>query len=144
MWRLMGCCHDWLLGASYYNWLHQHLLGHHPFTSIEQLDPDVVTGNPDARRIKTNQPLLSVYRWQHVYMPFLYGVLAAKFRVFHLESFDASPLVQEFGNASRPGYLKKYVDTDHDNDGRIAYILEEWVHQVLTFSYRLVWPKFPL
>lgn len=81
VWRMMGLFHDWLLGASYYNWLHQHLLGHHPFTSIEQLDPDVVTGDPDARRIKTSQQLLSLYRWQHIYMPLLYGLLAAKFRV---------------------------------------------------------------
>jgi len=81
MWRFLGAMHDWLLGASFYNWLHQHLLGHHPFTQVEQLDPDIVTADPDARRIKTSQPWLSPYRWQHLYMPVLYGLLAAKYRI---------------------------------------------------------------
>jgi acyl-lipid (8-3)-desaturase len=80
-WRVMGAMHDWLNGASYYNWLHQHLLGHHPFTSIEELDPDIVTADPDARRIKPSQRWLPLYKWQHIYMPLLYGLLAPKFRV---------------------------------------------------------------
>jgi acyl-lipid (8-3)-desaturase len=84
VWRLLGATHDFVNGASFYNWLHQHFLGHHPYTSLEDTDPDIYTGDPDARRIKPSQGYLSIYRFQHLYVPPLYGVLAAKFRVSDL------------------------------------------------------------
>ena len=34
----------------------------------------------DARRIKHSQGFLSVYKYQHIYMPLLYGLLGAKYR----------------------------------------------------------------
>jgi len=89
IWRLMGAVHDFVNGASFYNWCHQHFLGHHPFTNLtnesksetDALDPDVVTNEPDVRRIKPYQKWHDHYRWQVIYAPMLYGLLGIKFRI---------------------------------------------------------------
>lgn len=88
MWRLLGAVHDFVNGASFYTWLHQHFLGHHPYTNVtnssdvlDSLDPDVCTHNPDLRRIKPQQPWYSHYQWQQIYMPLLYGLLGIKYRI---------------------------------------------------------------
>lgn len=90
LWRVQGACLDYVLGAGYYTWLHQHFLGHHPFTNVtdperpadmDSLDPDVCTNEPDIRRIKPHQPQHSHYRFQQFYAPFLYGLLTMKFRI---------------------------------------------------------------
>lgn len=65
-------------------WIHQHTLGHHPFTNIDKYDPDIMTASneiPDIRRIKWGQKWLPRYFYQHVYMPMLYCVLGVKTRL---------------------------------------------------------------
>jgi len=88
MWRLLGAVHDFANGASFYNWCHQHFLGHHPFTNVTEegkaldaVDPDVLTNDPDVRRIKPNQPYYNHYKYQKYYAPMLYGLLGIKFRM---------------------------------------------------------------
>jgi len=88
MWRLLGSVHDFVNGASFYTWLHQHFLGHHPFTNVtnhsennDSFDPDVTTHNPDLRRIKPHQKWHEHYKWQQLYMPLLYGLLGIKYRI---------------------------------------------------------------
>jgi len=92
VWRVLGAIHDYVNGASFYSWLHQHLLGHHPFTNVTahdpehypvgySLDPDTMTGDKDIRRIKPNQKWYSWYKNQHFYVPMLYGLLGIKFRI---------------------------------------------------------------
>jgi len=92
VWRLLGAIHDYVNGASFYSWLHQHFLGHHPFTNVTahdpehyavgySLDPDTMTGDKDIRRIKPNQKWYSWYQNQHIYVPMLYGLLGIKFRI---------------------------------------------------------------
>ena len=103
VWKLLGCVHDFgnfkllkfspliyefcvdflfsifsflnekVNGASFYTWIHQHFLGHHPFTNVtvkdsqlDSIDPDVVTGDPDIRRIKPSQAYHPHYRFQKV------------------------------------------------------------------------------
>jgi len=91
-WRLLGATHDYINGASFYTWLHQHFLGHHPFTNITatdvehygpnySLDPDTVTGDRDVRRIKPHQKWYHWYRNQHIYVPLLYSFLGIKYRI---------------------------------------------------------------
>jgi len=88
-WRLLGALHDFTVGASFYCWLHQHLLGHHPFTNVsdvtqeisDALDPDIVTNDPDIRRIKPHQTYYNHYKWQFLYAPLLYGLLGMKIRL---------------------------------------------------------------
>jgi len=88
VWRLLGATHDFVNGASFYTWLHQHFLGHHPFTNVtnhsennDSFDPDVTTHNPDLRRIKPHQKWFKHYEWQQIYMPMLYGLLGIKYRI---------------------------------------------------------------
>jgi len=88
MWRLLGALMDFVLGASFFSWVHQHFLGHHPYTNIsngdevkDAIDPDIMTGDPDIRRIKSNQIYRKHYRFQMFYAPILYGLLAVKFRI---------------------------------------------------------------
>jgi len=92
VWRLLGATHDWVNGASFYSWLHQHFLGHHPFTNVTandpehykngfSLDPDTITSEKDIRRIKPRQKWWSWYQNQHLYVPLLYGFLGIKFRI---------------------------------------------------------------
>eukprot|EP01119_Soliformovum_irregulare_P001521 TRINITY_DN11221_c0_g1_i1.p1 TRINITY_DN11221_c0_g1~~TRINITY_DN11221_c0_g1_i1.p1 ORF type:complete len:458 (+),score=100.47 TRINITY_DN11221_c0_g1_i1:78-1451(+) len=88
VWRLMGAVHDFVNGASFYTWLHQHFLGHHPFTNVtngsekgDAIDPDVFTNDPDIRRIKPHQRWYQRYKVQHLYVPVLYGLLGIKYRI---------------------------------------------------------------
>jgi len=88
LWRLLGSVHDYVNGASFYTWCHQHFLGHHPFTNLttgdqkeDSLDPDVCTNDPDIRRIKPSQRWYSHYKFQQVYVPILYGLLGIKYRI---------------------------------------------------------------
>jgi fatty acid desaturase len=88
VWRLLGSVHDFVNGASFYTWCHQHFLGHHPFTNLtngqeiaDSLDPDVCTNDPDIRRIKPSQRWYSHYRFQQFYVPMLYGLLGIKYRI---------------------------------------------------------------
>jgi len=88
LWRFMGAIHDFVNGASWYNWCHQHFLGHHPFTNLthhssevgDSMDPDTVTNEPDIRRIKPHQQYHNHYKWQVIYAPLLYGLLGMKTR----------------------------------------------------------------
>jgi len=81
MWRILGATHDIANGASFYIWIHQHFLGHHPFTNVEGSDPDVWVNDPDIRRILPSQKKLSFHQYQQIYAPFLYAFLAVKFRI---------------------------------------------------------------
>jgi len=46
VWKLVGSVHDFFQGASMYVWIHQHVLGHHPYTNIDGADPDIATAAP--------------------------------------------------------------------------------------------------
>lgn len=89
VWRLLGAIHDFVNGCGFFTWIHQHFLGHHPYTNVTDLDkeandaidPDVTTNNPDIRRIKPNQRWYNHYRFQAIYVPILYGLLGIKFRI---------------------------------------------------------------
>jgi len=87
-WRVLGAVHDFVNGASFYTWCHQHFLGHHPFTNVttgetteDAIDPDVFTNDPDIRRIKPHQTWRNHYRFQQFYVPLLYGLLGVKYRI---------------------------------------------------------------
>lgn len=83
LWSLIGRgAMDWFAGASMTSWLNQHVVGHHIYTNVAGADPDLpVNFDSDVRRIVTRQVLLPIYKFQHLYLPPLYGVLGLKFRV---------------------------------------------------------------
>ena len=82
MWRIFGAVHDLFHGCSIFMWIHQHTMGHHPFTNVDGKDPDIQThkSQPDLRRIKEHQPWVPRYFYQHIYVPLVYCFLAIKAR----------------------------------------------------------------
>jgi len=82
-WKAIGrFIMDWLGGASMTSWHHQHVLGHHIYTNIMGVDPDLpMAKTGDLRYLVHRQVWQNVYQWQHIYMPILYGFLAIKFRL---------------------------------------------------------------
>lgn len=72
VWKILGASHDFLNGASFINWIYQHMLGHHPYTNVAGADPDITTGDPDVRRIKPSQRYFSHYVGQQYFVPLLY------------------------------------------------------------------------
>jgi len=79
--RILGSTMDYINGISFYCWLHQHFLGHHVYTGIEEFDPDLTANNEyDVRRIKTCQKWRFYYYFQHIYFVFIYSQLCNKFR----------------------------------------------------------------
>ena len=84
VWKVVGYLHDSYQGASMFCWIHQHVMGHHPFTNIDGSDPDIMTAqatSADIRRIKWSQIWLPRYVYQYIYVPILYCVLGLKTRL---------------------------------------------------------------
>ncbi|KAA8497298.1 Delta(5) fatty acid desaturase A [Porphyridium purpureum] len=81
-WYLIGRISlDWIAGSSMVSWRNQHVIGHHVYTNVMGADPDLpMTKEGDPRRIAPSQFWASVYKYQYVYMPVLYGVLGLKSR----------------------------------------------------------------
>ncbi|CAH0483087.1 unnamed protein product [Peronospora belbahrii] len=82
-WCLIGrFVMDWVAGANMVSWLNQHVVGHHTYTNVPGADPDLpVNFKSDVRRVVHRQVLLPMYKFQHIYLPPLYGVLGLRFRV---------------------------------------------------------------
>ena len=59
-------------------WRQQHVVGHHAFTNVEGLDPDIRVSEADVRRVTGGQPWHWWHSAQHLYLGLLYGLLAAK------------------------------------------------------------------
>eukprot|EP01100_Stratorugosa_tubuloviscum_P003052 TRINITY_DN1721_c0_g1_i1.p1 TRINITY_DN1721_c0_g1~~TRINITY_DN1721_c0_g1_i1.p1 ORF type:complete len:447 (+),score=162.68 TRINITY_DN1721_c0_g1_i1:104-1444(+) len=64
------------VGGSSFIWKHEHNIGHHQFTNMPE-DPDVDTGEPFIR-FSPNQKYLSHYKYQHIYIWFVYSIVTHK------------------------------------------------------------------
>jgi fatty acid desaturase/predicted heme/steroid binding protein len=72
---------DYISGSSMLSWRNQHVIGHHIYTNVMGADPDLpVSRDGDPRRLVPEQVWKSMYRFQHLYLPPLYGILALKSR----------------------------------------------------------------
>ena len=78
-----------LTGYSSLSWRTQHTYGHHMFTNIDGVDPDIHTApkGPDVRRIKPRQSWFPTYRLQHIYMLIVYPILVYKMKVEDFHTF---------------------------------------------------------
>ena len=57
----------------------QHVVGHHIYTNVFGADPDLPeTAEGDPRRLVHRQKYASFYKYQHIYLPPLYGILGLK------------------------------------------------------------------
>ncbi|GAV01755.1 hypothetical protein RvY_12414 [Ramazzottius varieornatus] len=73
---------DFFVGASMNSWHNQHILGHHVYTNVLGVDPDLPQGKTGSfRRVCSLQRWHWAYRLQHLYLLVLYGFTALKFRV---------------------------------------------------------------
>lgn len=75
--RVMGATLD-LAGASSFMWRQQHVVGHHAFTNVDGLDPDIRVSGSDVRRVTARQPWHPWHAVQHLYLGVLYSLLAVK------------------------------------------------------------------
>jgi fatty acid desaturase len=82
LWHFAGRLYlDFVAGGNFSSWLHQHTIGHHIYTNVFQSDPDLpVPVQGDLRRLVDRQEN-NGYKYQHIYLPFLYGLLGLKVRV---------------------------------------------------------------
>lgn len=87
MWKWIGVTFDFLIGGSYFAWLHQHAIGHHLYTNVRGADPDLGEGDMDFRRVSPAQTWRPVYKYQHIYAPLLYGLLPFKARIVDADTF---------------------------------------------------------
>jgi hypothetical protein len=78
-------CFDVLMGSSHWAWDYQHVVGHHQHTNVFQADPDLpIIEEGDMRRLVDQQKWKGLYKYQHIYLPFLYIFLAFKVHIYDL------------------------------------------------------------
>ena len=66
-------------GASSFMWRQQHVVGHHAYTNVEGVDPDIrCSPEKDIRRVNEHQPHEAYHPFQHVYLALAYGLLSFK------------------------------------------------------------------
>ena len=84
-----SACHDNCLTRPRlsFMWRQQHVVGHHAFTNVDGLDPDIRVGERDVRRVTGKQPWHGWHSWQHLYLGLLYGLLA--FKSIYIDDFVA-------------------------------------------------------
>jgi fatty acid desaturase/predicted heme/steroid binding protein len=74
------------IGTSMLSWHNQHVVGHHVYTAIFNLDPDVpMVADGDMRLVVPQQNNKWYYKYQHIYLLFLYTLLSFKNRI---QDFD--------------------------------------------------------
>lgn len=78
--RLVGCSLD-LLGGSSWLWRFKHNVLHHGSTNVVGVDSDI--DQAPLARLAPQQPWRRWHRHQHVYLWFVYGVLAIRWFVFN-------------------------------------------------------------
>ena len=89
VWTWCFFCSGSITGYSSLSWRYQHTYGHHMFTNIDGVDPDIHTApkGPDVRRIKPLQSWFPTYRIQHLYMPIVYPLLVYKMKLEDFHTF---------------------------------------------------------
>ena len=66
-------------GASSFMWRQQHVVGHHAYTNVDGIDPDIrCAPEKDIRRVNEHQPHEAYHPLQHIYLALAYGLLSFK------------------------------------------------------------------
>jgi linoleoyl-CoA desaturase len=77
--RITGFGSD-IAGVSSYFWNYQHTLIHHSYTNIWGVDKDIEIGFP--ARFAPQEKKYWFHRYQHIYLPVLYGLLMVSWHFF--------------------------------------------------------------
>jgi linoleoyl-CoA desaturase len=97
-----------LLGGNSFVWGKRHVLYHHTFTNVPGWDIDIKQTN--LLRFNKKQQYLPVYRYQHIYMPFLYlfyslnWILVRDFKDF----FSSASLIKQKTKIEKIEYWKLF------------------------------------
>lgn len=90
-WNVGRIALDYVSGSSMLSWRNQHVIGHHVYTNVLGADPDLpVKLDMDPRRLVEQQRWRSFYRYQHLYLLPLYGILGLKSRLQDVTEVFAS------------------------------------------------------
>ncbi|KAN0048042.1 hypothetical protein ACTA71_002433 [Dictyostelium dimigraforme] len=87
VWKWLGASFDFMTGASFLSWCHQHVIGHHIYTNVRNADPDLGQGEVDFRIVTPYQTRSWYHKYQHIYAPILYGIYTLKYRTQDWEAF---------------------------------------------------------
>ncbi|KAK2554715.1 Acyl-lipid (8-3)-desaturase [Acropora cervicornis] len=117
MWRVVGHLQDFMIGTSYYVWVYQHIFGHHPYTNIDGVDPDITTAEHLGLRT----------RIQDISTIFIYK----RHRTVRLNEPSTSHLIVEWPQPGEDGKMKRdwaelQVETTQD------YATDSWFFNVFT------------
>ncbi|KAH8689358.1 fatty acid desaturase-domain-containing protein, partial [Talaromyces proteolyticus] len=75
VWDAMGTVYNFVMGFSDIVWFHRHVLGHHPYTNVQGVDPDISVEPFSITRFLPSQKWSPIYSIQHIYAPILYSLL---------------------------------------------------------------------
>ena len=84
LWNRLGSWTLVLSGGSAIGWRQEHVVRHHGQTNVMDEDPDLDTGG--LLRFHASQPWRRIHRWQALYAPLLYGLVALRWIWY--EDFD--------------------------------------------------------
>ncbi|HEY5825021.1 MAG TPA: acyl-CoA desaturase, partial [Cyclobacteriaceae bacterium] len=101
-----------LVGANSFNWKMQHNVLHHTYTNVHEEDEDIVSRG--VLRLSPHTEWKSIYKFQHIYAWFLYGLMTISWMVVK----DFVRLVRYHKN----GMAKKHK----------AHIAKEWLILIAT------------
>jgi linoleoyl-CoA desaturase len=101
-----------LVGANSFNWKMQHNVLHHTYTNVHEEDEDIVSRG--VLRLTPDAKWKFIYRFQHFYAWFLYGLMTLSWMFFK----DFSRLIKY----TRTGLAKKHK----------ANVTREWIIMLAT------------
>ncbi|KAF2670953.1 delta-5 fatty acid desaturase [Microthyrium microscopicum] len=81
-WSILRRIYECLTGLSTTVWIYQHGFGHHPFTNVVGIDPDILSADPGIMRVHEDQPWWDFYGLQKYYWLPLYSQLVLSRKCF--------------------------------------------------------------
>jgi len=93
------------IGASSFIWKYQHNVGHHQHPNIAEHDPDIGFGSK-ILRLNPYQEWKPHHRFQHIYLPMLYGFHIMK---WHINDFLTLKRGRVFNTRLGPLSTKDYI-----------------------------------
>lgn len=96
--KVMGFALE-LLGSSSFIWRQKHNVWHHTYTNVSGLDEDLETNG--LMRFTPHDPWRPMFRFQHIYLPFVYSLtgfsfIIRDFRVFFTGKSDDHHMYPKF------------------------------------------------
>ncbi|MFL5953681.1 MAG: fatty acid desaturase family protein [Gaiellaceae bacterium] len=88
--HLLGWTVDVVLGFGSYAWRYKHNVSHHTYPNVDGYDDDIA--HAPFARLAASQPVRPWYRWQHMYMWFVYPLALFRWHITDLMSLRRNAL----------------------------------------------------